>query len=223
MILKQTKNMVRLSVLMLGASALCVPGSFASPTDFVVNLSAHAYKPSPYTLVATNTAAENVIKKLGEDAVAFLSNTNLSTTQKEKEFRRLMNANFDMKTIGRFTLGRNWRNATEAQKKEYQKLFEKMIVSVYTQRLDNYQGQAFEIQGSQEAGKKDVVVTSYIVPESGSKVKVDWRLRKKDGKYKIIDILVEGISMSLTQRSDFSSVIQRGGGDIEALLEHLRK
>lgn len=208
---------------MLGASALCAPVSFASPTDFVVNLSNHAYKPSSYILVSTNTAAENVIKKLGEDAVSFLSNTNFSTAQKEKEFRRLMNANFDMQTIGRFTLGRNWRNATEAQKKEYQKLFENMVVSVYTQRLDNYQGQSFEIEGSQEAGKKDVLVTSYIVPQSGSKVRVDWRLRKKNGRYKIIDILVEGISMSLTQRSDFSSVIQRGGGDIEALLEHLRK
>jgi len=54
-------------------------------------------------------------------------------------------------------------------------------------------------------------------------VKVDWRVRNSNGTLQIIDVVIEGVSMSLTQRSDFSSVIQRGGGNVEALLEHLRK
>ncbi len=52
---------------------------------------------------------------------------------------------------------------------------------------------------------------------------VDWRVRQVGGGYKVVDILVEGVSMALTQRSDFASVIQRGGGDIEVLLEQLRQ
>ena len=76
---------------------------------------------------------------------------------------------------------------------------------------------------SVQAGKNDVLVTSYIVPDAGSKVQVDWRVRNKNGSYQIIDVIIEGVSMTMTQRSDFSSVIQRGGGDFEVLLAHLRK
>ena len=170
-----------------------------------------------------SAAAQKFIEKLGEDAISFLSNTELSTDAKAKEFRRIMNASFDMKTIGRFVLGKNWRTATPEQQSEYQKLFNAMIVEVYTVRLDNYQGQKFEVGSVRDVGKKDLLVTSHILPVDSPKVKVDWRVRQKNGRYKIIDVLIEGVSMSLTQRSDFSSVIQRGGGDIEVLLEHLRK
>jgi phospholipid transport system substrate-binding protein len=62
-----------------------------------------------------------------------------------------------------------------------------------------------------------------VSPEGKPPVKVDWRVRNKDGRYKIVDVLVEGVSMSLTQRSDFSSVIQAGGGDVQVLLNHLKQ
>ena len=168
-------------------------------------------------------AAQKFIEKLGEDAISFLSNDELSTDAKAKEFRRIMNASFDMRTIGIFVLGKNWRTATSEQQAEYQKLFNDMIVKVYTVRLDNYKGQKFEVASVRDVGKKDLLVSSHILPVDSPKVKVDWRVRQKNGRYKIIDVMIEGVSMSLTQRSDFSSVIQRGGGDIEVLLEHLRK
>ena len=66
-------------------------------------------------------------------------------------------------------------------------------------------------------------MNSSIIPNGGSKIKVDWRVREKNGQMKVIDVVIEGVSMALTQRSDFSSVIQRGGGKIDVLLEHLRK
>ena len=63
-----------------------------------------------------------------------------------------------------------------------------------------------------------------MVRVDGSKaLKVDWRVRIKDGKYKIVDIMVEGISMIMTQKSEFSSFIKRNGGKIDALLDELRK
>ena len=98
-----------------------------------------------------------------------------------------------------------------------------MIVSLYSSRFGAYNGEKFDVSGFRGDGKKDILVTSFIVPDDGSKVKVDWRIREKNGQMKIIDVIIEGVSMSLTQRSDFSSVIQRGGGKVEALLKHLRK
>jgi phospholipid transport system substrate-binding protein len=168
-------------------------------------------------------SAEAFISKLGDNAISFLSNSSLSQAQKEREFRTLLTRNFDMATIGRFALGKNWRSATPAQQKEYLRLFENMVVNVYAGRFNDYQGQSFDVVSSRSSGKKDVLVTSYIIPKSGSKVQVDWRVRNKNGQNKIIDVIIEGVSMSLTQRSDFSSVIQRGGGDFNVLLAHLQK
>jgi phospholipid transport system substrate-binding protein len=175
------------------------------------------------TTQAQGLEAQKFISGMGDKAISFLSDNSLSQTQKEKEFKKLLVRHFDMSTIGRFALGKNWRNATDVQKKEYQKLFKNMIVRVYAGRFNDYKGEAFDVTAHQDSGKKDILVTSHIVPSSGSKVQVDWRVRNKGGQHKIIDVVIEGVSMSLTQRSDFSSVIQRGGGDIESLLEHLRK
>lgn len=176
--------------------------------------------------VSANTkgaAAQKFIDNMGKRAISFLSNEALSQAQKEREFRKLLRSSFDLSTIGRFALGRNWKVATAKEKKEYQRLFENMVVEVYAARFNDYQGQEFNVSGFRDNGKKDVLVTSYIVPDTGSKVQVDWRVRNKNGKHKIIDVIIEGVSMSLTQRSDFSSVIQRGGGNIEVLLAHLRQ
>ena len=98
-----------------------------------------------------------------------------------------------------------------------------MIVRVYSSRLNEYNGEGFEVKSFRDTGKNDILVTSYIVPNGGSKVQVDWRVREKNGSMKIIDVIIEGVSMSLTQRSDFSSVIQRGGGDVDVLIQHLKK
>lgn len=166
--------------------------------------------------------AKNFIAGMGDRGINFLGDEGMSQSAKTAEFKKLLNDSFDMNTIGRFALGTNWKNATPAQQKEYQKLFNNMIVQVYSRRFSEYQGQKFEVQAARKENEKDAVVTSFIVPSSGPKVRVDWRVRNRGGSYKVVDIIVEGVSMSMTQRADFASVIQRGGGDIEALLAHLR-
>lgn len=167
--------------------------------------------------------AKSFIDKMGKDAISFLEDESLTSAQKQAKFRVLLQKNFDMGTIGRFALGKNWRIATPAQQNEYLKLFENMIVRVYSSRFNDYNGQNFNVVSARDTGKQDFLVTSYIVPPSGSKVQVDWRVRDKNGSMKVIDVIIEGVSMSLTQRSDFSSVIQRGGGNIQVLIDHLKK
>jgi phospholipid transport system substrate-binding protein len=135
-------------------------------------------------------------------------------------FERILNDNFDMDKIARFVLGRYWKIATKDEKKEYVSLFRNMIVKVYSKRFNDYSGQKFEVNASKEIGRGDIIVNSSILsPNSKPAVAVDWRLRKG----KIIDVIVEGVSMSVTQRSEFNTVIQRNGGKISALIDHLKK
>ena len=166
--------------------------------------------------------AQDFVDSVAQRGIGFLGNEKLSEAQRRAEFKKLLNDSFDMKTIGRFALGRYWKGASDAQKKEYLKLFNKMIVEVYTGRFSEYNGQALKVVNARAEGKADAVVTSKIIPDTGSEIQLDWRVRHKNGKYKVVDIIVEGVSMALTQRSDFSSVIQRGGGNVDVLIEHLR-
>lgn len=171
---------------------------------------------------AAGGGAEKFIGDMAGRALAFLGNEGLSQEQKISSFRSLLNDSFDLETIGRFTLGRYWKTSTEAQRQEYLTLFRRMVVDVYAKRFGDYKGQRFETRGARADGDKDTIVTSYIIPGSGPEVQVDWRVRYKNGKYKIVDVIVEGVSMSVTQRSDFAAVIQRGGGDVSVLLAYLR-
>ncbi len=167
--------------------------------------------------------AKTFVTKLADDGVSFLEDDSLSQDDRKKEFKKLLTKNFDMKTIARFALGKNWKQASKDEQKEYMTLFENMIINVYSRRFSEYDGQRLDIVSARDTGNSDAIVSSVIVPTSGPKISVEWRVRKKkDGSMKVIDLIVEGVSMSLTQRSDFSSVIQRGGGKIDALLEHLR-
>jgi phospholipid transport system substrate-binding protein len=99
-----------------------------------------------------------------------------------------------------------------------------MVVNVYTQRFGDYKGQKFEVKSARPVGNDDVLVSSFIVPTDGSdNIQVDWRVRNRGGSIKIVDVLVAGVSMSVTQRSDFSSVIQRGGGKLDVLIDYLKQ
>jgi phospholipid transport system substrate-binding protein len=168
--------------------------------------------------------ALDFVKATAEKGLTFLSKPNSTEAEKKAEFKSLLNSSFDMDSIGRFTLGRYWNVATPAQQQEYLTLFRKMVVNVYTQRFGDYKGQKFQVKSARPVGNGDVLVMSEIVPTDGSdNIQVDWRVRSKGGSQKIIDVLVAGVSMSVTQRSDFSSVIQRGGGKLDVLIDYLKQ
>ncbi len=187
-----------------------------------------AYQPALSIQISVSeeqdTGALDFVKSTAEKGLTFLSDPNSTQEQKKSEFKKLLDRSFDLDTIGRFVLGKYWNSATPAQQKEYSALFRKMVVEVYAGRFGEYKGEKFEVKSARSISKKDSMVTSYIMPVSGGEpIQVDWRVRQDGSSYKIVDVLVSGVSMSVTQRSDFSSVIQRGGGDIAVLIDYLKQ
>jgi len=177
----------------------------------------------PIIRAGTGEAAQSMITSLGNEAMSVIADNSMTPDKKKSVFRTMLTGNFDMKTIGKFALGRYWRDATDAQQAEYLRLYENMIVNVYTARFENYQGQKFTVTDNRvDADSGDVIVNSTITG-GGSPVNVAWRVRPKGGSYKIIDVMVEGVSMAVTQRNDFAGVIQKGGNSINALLDYLRQ
>lgn len=165
---------------------------------------------------------EEFIAQLGDRALQVLVQGAQSEEQRAEAFRALLSDGFDLPLIGRYALGRFWRKATPAQRGEYVKLFEDFIVTTYAARLGEYSGETLQVVSSR-AVDSDTIVVSEIVREGLQPIRVDWRVRNGDHGFKIVDVVVEGVSMLLTQRDEFASVIQRAGGDVEGLLDRLRE
>ena len=138
-------------------------------------------------------------------------------------FRQLFHADFDGPGIARFVLGRYWRSASEQEQQEYLKLFEDYVVFVYGTRLSSFNGETFKVRGSRIDDSGTIVSTDIISPKGDAPIKVDWRLITDHGSFKINDVIIEGISMLVTQRSEFASVIQRHGGQVGELLAMMRE
>lgn len=201
-----------------GAAFWMLAGVAAVAMPVLVPTAAHAQA------AKSTQASADFVQGLGDKAIATLADPKVSKEQAKAVFRDLLNQNFDINTISRFVLGRYWNLATDAQKKEYQTLFEQMIVEVYAERFSQYAGEKFKVGGAQASGENDAVVSSQVLRPNGQPpVNVSWRVRSKDGSSRIIDVIVENVSMSVTQRSEFASLIESNGGKFEALLEALRQ
>jgi phospholipid transport system substrate-binding protein len=166
--------------------------------------------------------ASEFVARLAERAIEGLTEKDIPLAERTQRFRLLLTEGFDVPQIGRFVLGRYWRVATEEERAEYLKLFEDFIVHNYATRFGEYAGENLKIGGASRTAEGDVTVYSELLRPNGAPVKVEWKLRQHDSSFKITDVAVEGVSMTITQRDDFSASIQRNGGKVEGLLTMLR-
>ena len=160
------------------------------------------------------------IKTLAAQAIDILQPSGSKIEAREAQFRELLSAGFDMPFIARFVLGKYWRKSTPQQRADYQALFTEFILQSYSRRMGGFSGETFTVAGARAAGKKDVLVRTQIDRAGGLAIKAEWRVRPKDGRYRIIDIMVEGVSMAMTQRSEFNAVVRQHG--MQGLLQILR-
>jgi len=164
--------------------------------------------------------AAQFVQWLGDQAIATLRTPNMSLEQREAVFRQLLAQGFDIPFIGRFVLGRYWQQATPEQRDEYTRLFGEFVLKTYSKRLGGYAGEAFRVVGAKPAGERDALVHTRIERPSGPPLECDWRIRAAGNQFKIIDVMVENVSMALTQRQEFASVV--GSSGMDGLLVALR-
>ena len=134
---------------------------------------------------------------------------------------RLFETDFDLSGAARFVLGPNARSLTPEQNQEFLTLFREYLAQAYSTRLGEYGGAPFHVTGSRPSGEETVV--SSEVRRSGNPVRIDWHVADRDGRMKITDVYVDGVSMKVTHRQEFASIVQRNGGRPESLLAALRQ
>jgi phospholipid transport system substrate-binding protein len=173
---------------------------------------------------AMKMPAGKFVQNLGDQAIAAIASKALSKDQRNDKFRDLLRNDFDLMTIGRFVIGRTWNAATPDQQKEYMRLFQELVIKTYGDRMTLYTGEGFVVTGVRPETEKDTIVNSQIThPDGSDPTKIDWRVRLRDGKLGVIDVVVEGVSLSVTQRQEYAAVLQNNDGQISALLDKMRE
>ena len=169
--------------------------------------------------------AERFIDILSSEALKLATNTSLSSSDRRREIAKLLNQGFDMPWIARFVLGRNWRLANPQQRKEYLSLFQAIVEHTYSRQFTDYSGQKISVVGHKIGKRKYIFVLSriYDPDQSNINISVNWRLVPDGNSFKIVDVVIEGVSMGVTQRNEYASVLQRNGNSISALIKAMRQ
>lgn len=128
---------------------------------------------------------------------------------------------FDYNELSRRTLGREWRNFNDGQQKEFVELFQKLLQSVYADRLLAYSDQKVVFEKETMLREGQAEVESFIVLADGKRVPLFYRLTNKSGDWMVYDLVIEGVSMVSNYRSQFKDILAKDPP--EKLLEVLRE
>lgn len=173
---------------------------------------------------ATPDAGSLFLMNLRDQAIQQLADTAISEQERQRRFQTLLRENFDLLFISRFVLGRYWQRADESARSEFVSAFEGYITQRFTPVFAEYQGQRIEIDASISSQKSGDIssVASKILRDEKEPISITWRLQKRGDAYRIIDVVAAGVSMAITLRSEFASMLKSNGGDLRNAARALR-
>ena len=177
-----------------------------------------------FTISSFAETPTNFINKVTTEASSILKK-NLSLSEKSDLLIELAKQSVDIKGIGLYSLGKHKKTLSESQLRDYEKVFEKYFLKSFSSRLSEYSDPKINVVSQKYINEKYTIVSSILVgDENRPEIKIDWRVYTKNPEKPLIrDLIIEGLSLARTQREEFNSVIKSAEGDINLLLENLRK
>jgi phospholipid transport system substrate-binding protein len=161
-----------------------------------------------------------LVQGIGDQVVKVLQQ-NLPREKTGEQLNAIWLQAFDVDGIGRAVLGKNWKKATDEQRKAYMELFPKYVAKLYAIQFSDYAGQTFTVKGSKPSSDGATIVNAEIDQPNGEPIKLDFIVQGGGQGLKITDVKVEGVSLLVTKRSEFDSVVGQKG--IDGLIQALRQ
>jgi phospholipid transport system substrate-binding protein len=165
-----------------------------------------------------------------QDFVNTLSNTTLQQLSGEQsdadrvaKLRPILDKYFDMPAISKYVLGGYWRKASPDQQKAFVAAFTDYISVSYGKRFGQYSGHKMDIKRVHDDGDGHATAFTIVQVAGEDPTRVDWVIDTVDNSFHILDLRVEGLSLSDTHRQEFASVIQNNGGDVQKLIDILHQ
>jgi phospholipid transport system substrate-binding protein len=180
--------------------------------------------PSNVTAEAKNMKPDELVKKVTDDVLAAVkSDKQLAAGDKEKALKlaeEKVLPLIDFQEATRLAVGRSWKEASKEQQQQLVEQFRRMLVRTYSNALGRYEGQTMKVLPARyKPEDTDVNVRNQYIRPGQKPVEIDYAMHKTDEGWKIYDIVVEGVSLVLTYRSEFDAVVKQGG--IDGLIKRL--
>lgn len=169
----------------------------------------------------TPAQADRFMQQFGNQLIGVV-NASGSAAEKRARIAPVIDAGVDVSAIAQFCLGRFWRLATPAQQAEFVRLFHQVLITSITGHLGEYRGVSYTLTDTQDRGGDEYVGTVVRRPGAAD-ANVQWVVSNSSGKPQIVDVVAEGTSLRLTQRSDYASFMSRNGNSVDALLAAMRR
>lgn len=168
--------------------------------------------------------AESFVKEVTDSGIEDIINASVSQQVKDERFEKLFNKALDLNFIGQFVLGRYWRTATPQQKKDFIAVYRKLNIKTWSARFDEFKGKDFKFVGTTPSNSKNqIFVNSTVDMGEGEPAKVVWRVKQNADNFKIVDIIIENVSLAITARNEYTAFIKNHNGDIDALIANLKE
>jgi len=164
--------------------------------------------------------AKAFVQGIGDQVVKVLQQ-NLPREKTGEQLNAIWLEAFDVDGIGRAVLGKNWKKATDEQRKAYMELFPKYVAKLYAIQFSDYSGETFVVKGSKATSDGATIVNAEIDRPNGEPIKLDFIVQSGGQGLKVRDVKVEGVSLLVTKRSEFDSVVAQKG--IDGLIQALRQ
>jgi len=170
---------------------------------------------------ATGQAPKSVVDELTNKTLDILRKKDTSADEKRHQIEQIVYQYVDFKVLSRLVLARNWRKFSKPQQDEFMQEFKQHLSMTYGKNIENYHNEGVEIFGDRQEPGGDWTVQTNIVRGGSEKFRVDYRLREENDEWKVIDIVIEGVSLVANFRSQFQDIVSSGGP--EKLLKLLRE
>jgi phospholipid transport system substrate-binding protein len=175
----------------------------------------------PFARAHAADGAAAFIEQTGKELVAIVNSAD-PTAQKQAELQKVIDRDVDVNAIAQFCLGRYWRTATPEQRQEYLDLFHRVLLKNITGKLGDYVGVTFTV-GRTTPQDSQVEVATVIARPNSAPANVEWIVSNASGSPRIIDVVAEGTSLRLTQRSDYVSYLLHNNNNVNVLLQALKQ
>jgi phospholipid transport system substrate-binding protein len=186
----------------------------------VLLLGAGAPQPPDAAAASAASAPRQMVQETIDAVLVVLKDESLSTEQKRSKIEQIAYQRFDFITLSKLVLARNWPRFSKTQQEQFIAEFKRYLAVNYGNRIERYDQQKVEIVGERQEPRGDVTIQSVVRGGEFEGATIDYRLRQNQGRWLVIDVIVEGISLVSNFRDQFKEVLARGGP--EELLQALR-
>ena len=172
---------------------------------------------------AADEQTEKYVEANANEVLASLNDPTLDSTARTATFSSYMDEFADIRSISRFVLGKYARRISDEEFETFATAFRTYMLAVYEIELDRYRGEKVIVLGSDEVTPRIIDVATIIPQENGDPFKLDWRVKKHNGEYKVVDVGLkfdgQHIWLGIYQQDQFTNLLAQNQGNPQALLD----